>query len=111
MVPFEKHVFVCTSGKVCPTKGGSLQVHARLKELVRAAGLDSVIRINHSGCMAQCGHGPMVVVYPDNVWYCAVTAGDADVIFKEHLIGGVPVERLIYHPLRPGINKKDTTGP
>ncbi len=110
MVPFEKHVFVCTSGKVCPNEGNSLTVHARLKELVREAGLDSVIRINQAGCMGQCGNGPMVVVYPENVWYCAVRAADADAIFTEHLIGGKPVERLLYHPLQPGINKKNPAG-
>jgi (2Fe-2S) ferredoxin len=111
MVPFRKHVFVCTSGKVCPSEGNSLQVHARLKELVQAAKLDSVIRINHAGCMSQCGHGPMVVVYPDNVWYGAVQIGDADAIFEEHLLGGRPVERLIYHPLQPGANKRNLPGP
>ncbi len=106
MVPFEKHVFVCTGGKVCPVEGGSIAVHTRLKELVKQAGLDSSIRINHAGCMSQCGNGPMVVVYPDNIWYCAVRVEDADQIFSEHLLQGTPVERLIYHPLQPGSNKR-----
>ena len=111
MVPFEKHVFVCTGGKVCPVEGGSAGVHARLKELVQRAGLDSSIRINHAGCMSQCGNGPMVVVYPDNIWYCGVKLEDADAIFTEHLVGGTPVERLIYHPLQPGANKKSLPAP
>lgn len=106
MGPYEKHVFVCTGGKVCPVEGNSLEVHARLKELVKRAGLESAIRINHAGCMSQCGNGPMVVVYPDNVWYSGVTAADADDIFSSHLIGGQPVSRLLYHPLHPGSNKK-----
>jgi (2Fe-2S) ferredoxin len=106
MGPFEKHVFVCTSGSTCPVEGDSLGVHARLKEAVKRAGLDSSIRINHSGCMGQCGHGPMVVVYPDNVWYAAVTPQDAEAIFLEHLVGGKQVERLLYRPPGPGINKK-----
>ncbi len=105
MGPFEKHVFVCTGGKVCPENGVSVAVHARLKELVKEAGLSSSIRINNAGCMDQCGNGPMVVVYPECVWYCGVKPEDADAIFREHLVGGRPVERLIYHPLRPGANK------
>ena len=105
MSPYEKHVFVCTGGKVCPVQD-SMAVHARLKELVREAGQESGIRINQAGCMSQCGNGPMVVVYPDNIWYCGVTAGDAEEIFRSHLIGGRPVERLLYHPLQPGGNKK-----
>ncbi len=112
MGPFEKHVFVCTSGKTCPVEGDAILVHARLKELVHMAGLKTRIRINHSGCMDQCGHGPMVVVYPENVWYAGVKAEDADTIFNEHLVGGKPVERLIYHPAQPGPNKlpKKTQG-
>ncbi len=105
MVPFEKHVFVCTSGKVCPEDGISVAVHARLKELVKQAGLTTTIRINNSGCMDQCGNGPMIVVYPEAVWYCHVSPEDAEAIFHEHLVGGKPVQRLIYHPLAPGANK------
>jgi (2Fe-2S) ferredoxin len=111
MVPFEKHVFVCTSGKNCPVDGDALGVHARFKALVLAAKLDSSIRINQAGCMAQCGYGPMVVVYPDNVWYAAVKVEDADAIFTEHLLGGQPVERLRFHPLKPGANKKPKAPP
>ena len=106
MGPFEKHVFVCTSGTRCPTgEIDSRLVHARLKELVKQAGLSVRIRINNSGCLDQCGNGPMIAVYPENVWYCRVGVEDADAIFHEHLVGGRPVERLLYHPLQPGPNK------
>jgi (2Fe-2S) ferredoxin len=102
---WERHVFVCTSGKYCPAvDGDGLGVHARLKALVKAAGLGERVRVNHSGCMDQCGHGPMVVVYPDAVWYWGVQPGDAEEIVREHLLAGRPVERLIYRN-RPGKNK------
>jgi (2Fe-2S) ferredoxin len=104
MGPFEKHVFVCTGGSTCPLDG-SVEVHARLKDLVKKLGLSVKIRVNHSGCMDQCGNGPMVVVYPENVWYCRVKPDDAEEIFYQHLVGGRPVERLRYHPLQPGPNK------
>ncbi len=102
---WERHVFVCTSGTYCPTvDGDGLGVHARLKALVKAAGLGDRVRVNHSGCLDQCGHGPMVVVYPEGVWYAHVQPDDAEEIVREHLIGGRPVERLIYRN-RPGKNK------
>jgi (2Fe-2S) ferredoxin len=105
MGPFQKHVFVCTSGSVCPVETNSQAVHARLKQLVKAAGLSDRIRINNSGCLDQCGHGPMIAVYPEDVWYCHVTVDDAEEIFREHLVGGRPVERLRYQPVKPGANK------
>jgi len=104
MGSFERHVFVCTGGSTCPLDG-SVEVHARLKELVKQNGLSIQIRVNHAGCMDQCGNGPMVVVYPENVWYCHVKPVDADAIFHEHLVGGRPVERLRYRPPQAGPNK------
>ena len=104
-VIWEKHVFVCTSGKYCPeVDGDGLGVHAALKRQVAAAGLKGRVRVNHSGCMDQCGHGPMVVVYPEAVWYAGVRPEDVEEIVREHLAGGRPVERLRYRN-RPGKNK------
>lgn len=104
-VIWEKHVFVCTSGKYCPeVDGDGLGVHAALKHQVAAAGLKNRVRVNHSGCMDQCGHGPMVVVYPETVWYAGVQPEDVEEIVREHLVGGRPVERLRYRN-RPGKNK------
>ncbi|HEX2221709.1 MAG TPA: (2Fe-2S) ferredoxin domain-containing protein [Candidatus Limnocylindria bacterium] len=106
MPVWERHVFVCTRGEWCPSiDGDGLGVHARLKALVRDQGLAGRIRINHAGCFSQCGHGPMVVVYPEGVWYAAVTAGDADEIVREHLVAGRPVERLRFRPPAAGANK------
>ena len=94
---WERHVFVCTGGDWCATiDGDGLGVHARLKQLVAQNGLKGRIRVNHAGCLDQCGHGPLVVVYPEGVWYWGVTPGDAEEIVREHLIGGRPVERLRY---------------
>jgi (2Fe-2S) ferredoxin len=102
---WERHVFVCTSGDWCPqVDGDGLGVHARFKKLVAQAGLKGHVRVNHSGCLDQCGHGPMVVIYPDAVWYWGVQPEDVEEIVREHLIGGRPVERLRYRNT-PGKNK------
>jgi (2Fe-2S) ferredoxin len=102
---WERHVFVCTSGKYCPeVDGDGRGVHARLKERVAAEGLHKTVRINHSGCLDQCGHGPMIVVYPESVWYWGVQVEDVDEIVRAHLRDGRPVERLRYRN-HPGKNK------
>lgn len=106
MSVYQRHVFVCTDGEWCPAiDGDGLGVHAQLKALVRQRGLGNRVRINRAGCFSQCGHGPMVVVYPDGVWYAAVSPADADEIVTSHLEGGMPVERLRYHPPTAGANK------
>ncbi len=100
MPAFEHHVFVChnTRPEGAPrpscTSDGNSNLHARLQQLAKEAGLAGKVRINKSGCLDQCEHGPMVVVYPEAVWYGNVMAEDAAVIVDEHLVGGHPVERL-----------------
>ncbi len=113
MSVYERHVFVCTRGEWCAAvDGDGLGVHARLKAQVKAAGLGDRVRINHSGCFSQCGNGPMLVVYPDAVWYAHVTPDDADEIFERHIVGGQTVERLHYDPPTPGAHKlaRDESG-
>lgn len=103
MGQYARHVFVCTHGEFCPFDG-SAEVHRFLKEAVAARGLKRTVRINQSGCFNQCGNGPMVVVYPDDVWYAGVTLERARRILEEHVVGGRPVEDLRY-AAPPGPNK------
>ena len=111
MGQFEKHVFVCTTGEWCAAiDGDGLGVHARLKKLAAQAGLKGRVRVNHAGCLDQCGHGPMMVVYPEDVWYSGVQVADAEQIVTEHLVGGKVVERLRY-VAPPGANKIERPGP
>src|SRR5207247_1467239 len=63
------------------------------------------VRVNKSGCVSQCGHGPMIVVYPENVWYAGVRESDLEEILASHIVGGCPVERLRYDPGVKGANR------
>jgi (2Fe-2S) ferredoxin len=103
MGQYKRHVFVCTSGSTCPTQGSDL-VFATLKKGAAAAGLHGIVRVNHAGCMGQCGNGPMVVVYPEDVWYAHVDVPGAERILHDHLIGGEVVEDYRY-VAPPGDNK------
>ena len=100
MAVFEHHVFVCHNvrpeGAPRPscTADGKSDLFTQLQQLIRAAGLGARVRINKAGCLDQCEHGPMVVVYPEAVWYGNVRPEDAAAIVEEHLVGGHPVERL-----------------
>ena len=105
MGPYDRHVFVCTHGETCPTQGETENYVKILRAGVQNAGRQSDVRINKSGCFSQCGHGPMIVVYPDDVWYAGVRESDLEEILTSHIIGGNPVERLRYDPGKAGPNK------
>lgn len=52
------------------------------------------VRVNNAGCLDRCSEGPVVVVYPDDVWYTYVDQEDIDEIINEHLVSGRIVKRL-----------------
>ena len=105
MAKYKYHIFICTNQRppanqrgCCDPSGiGSLQV-AFKKELTER-GLSVDIRANKAGCLDQCEHGPVVVIYsdapsPGAVWYAGVRSDDIPEIIDSHLCGGSPVERL-----------------
>ncbi len=108
MGQYDRHVFVCTSGETCPTQGDTEKYVKVLRDAARQAGKQIEVRINKAGCFSQCGHGPMIVVYPENVWYAGVQESDFQEILTSHILGGRPVERLRYEPGVRGANKVST---
>ena len=105
MGQYDQHVFVCTSGETCPTQGDTENFVKKLRAGVKNANRQVEVRVNKGGCFSQCGHGPMIVVYPDNVWYAGVQESDLDEILTSHILGGKLVERLRYEPGVKGANK------
>ncbi|KGF10947.1 NADH dehydrogenase [Tissierellia bacterium S5-A11] len=56
----------------------------------------SDVEAKRTGCLGFCGQGPIVKVYPDNVFYVKVQPEDVEEILDEHIMHGRPVKRLLY---------------
>ncbi|QID16531.1 (2Fe-2S) ferredoxin domain-containing protein [Nitrogeniibacter mangrovi] len=97
---FKHHVFFCCNqrepGDTCCNDRGASDMQKYAKERIARLGLKGKgkIRINKAGCLDRCDDGPVLVVYPDDVWYTFVDQSDIDEIIDEHLVGGRIVERL-----------------
>jgi (2Fe-2S) ferredoxin len=97
---YARHVFFCCNQRDPPEKccadAGALAMQAYAKGRIKALGLNGKgsIRINKSGCLDRCEEGPVLVVYPDAVWYTYVDREDVDEIIDRHLVKGEIVERL-----------------
>lgn len=100
MSHFSKHVFFCTNkrpnGETCCANHGVDELRGYAKDKVKALGLagEGKVRINSAGCLDRCDSGPVMVVYPEAIWYTFVDKEDIDEIVESHLKNGQVVERL-----------------
>ncbi len=92
---YERHVLIC-AGTGCLSAGAN-EVAQTLTEQLQKHDLSERVRVLLSGCHGFCEKGPLVVVYPEDVFYCEVTAADVPELVEEYLIKGNLVERLLYH--------------
>ncbi|MDF2904836.1 MAG: dehydrogenase (ubiquinone) 24 kDa subunit [Herbinix sp.] len=100
MVNLKHHIFVCTSCRIngqqkglCYSKN-AVDIVQRLIEAIEDLDLSGEVMITNTGCFGICNQGPIMVVYPEGIWYGAVTEEDIDKIVEQHIINGLPVEEL-----------------
>jgi len=104
---YRHHLFICENRRpdgaprpCCAGRGGEA-VRKAFKDELRRRGLQGEVRANGAGCLDLCEQGPVVVVYPDGTWYVGVRPEDVAEIVEQHLIGGVPVARLLAKTFAP----------
>ena len=82
----------CGSGCV---SSGAYKIKERFHEVLQEKGLVNEINIIETGCMGPCDYGPVMVIYPEGIFYKKVTPQDVEEIVSEHFIKGRPVARLM----------------
>lgn len=88
------HLLVC-GGTGC-TSSGSLNLVDNLNESIERHGLSEEVQVVVTGCFGFCEKGPIIKVYPDDVFYVSVKPEDAEDIVTEHVLKGRQVQRLLY---------------
>lgn len=94
---YKYHLFFCTHSRDDGTahceEHGAQDLRNYAKQRVKELKLKKV-RVNNAGCLNRCKLGPMLVIYPEGVWYRYESKQDIDEIIDSHLIHGQIVERL-----------------
>lgn len=98
------HIFVCLNQRPAGHPRGSCgeqnatAVYEKFGMGIEQKMLFGKVLLTNSGCMGPCSMGPVVVVYPEGVWYKGVKPEDVDEILDAHIVGGKKVERLEISP-------------
>jgi len=93
---FRSHVLVC-AGTGC-VSCGSFELGAELEQEIARKGLATEVQVVRTGCQGFCAAGPVLIVQPDEVFYCGLKKSDVAVLVAEHLLKGRPVAKLMYKP-------------
>jgi (2Fe-2S) ferredoxin len=97
---YQRHVFFCcnqrAAGEACCNNHGAQEMRDYAKKRVKELGIagKGKVRVNQAGCLDRCEEGPVLVIYPEEVWYTYVDRQDVDEIIDQHLLHGHVVERL-----------------
>ncbi len=95
MQQIRAHVLVC-GGTGCKANG-SKEIQLTFARQLQKFALQEEIMVVETGCHGFCEHGPLVIVYPEGIFYCGVKPDDVQAIVEEHLYKGRIVQRLLYH--------------
>jgi len=97
---FQHHIFFCLNeredGSACCSDKGAVAAFDYMKARVKKLGLNGKdkVRINRAGCFDRCGEGPLLVIYPQAIWYTFVDNEDIEEIIQSHLLNQQVVARL-----------------
>ena len=92
--PEKREILVC-GGTGC-TSSDSIQIIENLRTEIKKADLECSVEVHLTGCFGFCAKGPIVKVYPDDIFYTQVKPEDASEIVQSHLINHKVVERLLF---------------
>jgi (2Fe-2S) ferredoxin len=91
MFELKHHVIVCTGGKLtgdkkgmCHTRDGA-NVVRRLVEELDERELSGDVMVSAASCFGMCDKGPIMVVYPEGVWYKEITPERVETVVEQHL--------------------------
>ena len=100
--PEKREILVC-GGTGC-TSSDSIQIIENLRTEIKKADLEGSVEVLLTGCFGFCAKGPIVKVYPDDIFYTQVKPEDASEIVQSHLVNHKVVERLLFK--EPSLNHK-----
>ena len=102
---FRSYVLVC-GGTGC-TSSNSPKIIEELEKEIQSVGLQDEVKVVKTGCFGLCALGPIMIVYPEGVFYSRVEPEWIKEIVDEHLLKGRVVKKYLYQETVDGDNIKN----
>ena len=94
MEKVRSHLMLC-SGTGC-VASGTAKIKTALDEELRKRGLSDEIKIVLTGCNGYCAEGPVMSVYPEEIFYQRLTVEEIPNLVEEHFLKGRPYQKLMF---------------
>jgi len=91
---YRANALVC-GGTGCVASGATKTFEVMKAEIARR-GLENEVRVILTGCRGFCEMGPVMIIYPEGIFYCRVQEGDIPHLVEETFVKGRVVEALTY---------------
>ena len=107
--PYSRHVLVCVGGFCSPERRGRA-LYALLASLLERENLlfgPRRVKRGETPCLGVCAGGPIVVVYPEGIWYAHVTPELLERIVVEHLRDGRIVEDAVFFRMESSSSRRE----
>ncbi len=106
LAPYGRHIFICTGdySDHCDPDARARRLELYLNKRLGRLGdylNPQRVKVSTTPCMGVCMRGPILVIYPEGVWYHHVDEALIDRIVDEHLLAGQPVPGHSFHQIQP----------
>ncbi|MCD4817102.1 MAG: NADH-quinone oxidoreductase subunit NuoF [Candidatus Cloacimonetes bacterium] len=104
-MPSKRTDILLCCGSEC-VSAGSLKIKAKLLEELKKQDIAEEVNIIETGCMGPCDSGPVMMVYPEGIFYRNISIDDVSELVEEHLIKGRPLTRLMMRDINDKVFTK-----